>query len=123
MPITGASEFTADKLSKPVRLLGEDLTLYKYPGGRYGLVARHCSHRGTDLSCGTVEETGLRCFYHGRKFDERGQCIEQPYEDIASEDPSASCATRRPPAPRLRLAMALPGRPPARRVCGGNASL
>ncbi len=89
MPIAGASEFTADTPIKPVRLLGEDLTLYKDLGGRYGLIARHCAHRGADLSCGTVEETGLRCFYHGWKFDQRGQCIEQPYEDIANPNPKS----------------------------------
>jgi 5,5'-dehydrodivanillate O-demethylase oxygenase subunit len=84
MPIAGASELTAEKPIKPVRLLGEDLALYRDLSGRYGLIARHCSHRGADLSCGTVEETGLRCFYHGWKFDARGQCIEQPYEEIAA---------------------------------------
>ena len=88
MPVAGASEFTQNPI-KPVRLLGEDLTLYKDLGGRYGLIARHCAHRGADLSCGTVEETGLRCFYHGWKFDERGQCIEQPYEDIANPNPKS----------------------------------
>ena len=54
MPIAGASELTADKPIKPVRLLSEDLTLYKDLGGCFGLVARHCAHRGADLSCGTV---------------------------------------------------------------------
>ena len=83
MPIAGASELD-DNPVKPVRFFGEDLTLYKDLGGRFGLIARHCPHRGADLSCGTVEERGIRCFYHGWKFDERGQCLEQPYEDIAT---------------------------------------
>jgi 5,5'-dehydrodivanillate O-demethylase len=89
MPIAGASEFSADKPIKPLRLLGEDLTLYKDLSGRFGLIARHCAHRGADLSCGTVEEDGLRCFYHGWKFDERGACIEQPYEDVANPNPKS----------------------------------
>jgi 5,5'-dehydrodivanillate O-demethylase oxygenase subunit len=89
MPVAGASEFTADKPIKPVRLLGEDLTLFKDLGGRFGLIARHCAHRGADLSCGTVEDTGLRCFYHGWKFDQHGQCIEQPYEEVANPNPKA----------------------------------
>jgi 5,5'-dehydrodivanillate O-demethylase len=88
MPIAGASELTETRL-KPVRFFGEDLTLYKDLGGRYGLVARQCSHRGADLSYGTVEETGLRCFYHGWKFDQRGACIEQPYEEVASPNPKS----------------------------------
>ena len=83
MPIAGSSEFSAKPI-KPVRLLGEDLVLYKDLGGRFGLIARHCPHRGADLSCGTVEGQGIRCFYHGWKFDEAGQCLEQPYEDIAN---------------------------------------
>lgn len=86
MPIAGASELD-DNPVKPVRFFGEDLTLYKDLGGRFGLIARHCPHRGADLSCGTVEERGIRCFYHGWKFDERGQCLEQPYEDIANPNP------------------------------------
>jgi 5,5'-dehydrodivanillate O-demethylase len=86
MPIAGSSEFSAKPI-KPVRLLGEDLVLYKDLGGRFGLIARHCPHRGADLSCGTVEGQGIRCFYHGWKFDEAGQCLEQPYEDIANPNP------------------------------------
>jgi 5,5'-dehydrodivanillate O-demethylase len=88
MPVAGASELDA-KPVKPLRILGEDLVLYRDRGGRYGLIARRCAHRGADLSCGTVEETGIRCFYHGWKFNEQGACIEQPYEDIASPNPKS----------------------------------
>ena len=88
MPIGGASELE-HKPIKAVRLFGEDLTLFKDLGGRFGLITRHCPHRGADLSCGTVEELGIRCFYHGWKFDERGQCIEQPYEDLANPNPKS----------------------------------
>lgn len=69
---------------KPVRFcIGQDLTLYKDLGGRFGLIARHCPHRGAALSC------GIRCFYHGWKFDERGECVEQPYEEIANPNPKS----------------------------------
>jgi 5,5'-dehydrodivanillate O-demethylase oxygenase subunit len=88
MPIGGASEFE-QKPIKPMRLFGEDLTLYKDLAGHFGLIARHCPHRGADLSCGTVEQQGIRCFYHGWKFDERGRCLEQPYEDIANPNPKS----------------------------------
>ena len=86
MPVAAVAEFEQRPV-RPIRLLGEDLVLYRDRGGRYGLVGRHCSHRGADLSCGTVEAQGLRCFYHGWRFDERGACVEQPYEDVANPSP------------------------------------
>jgi 5,5'-dehydrodivanillate O-demethylase oxygenase subunit len=80
MPIGAVSEFD-DKETRPVRLMGEELVLYKDLSGTFGLVDRHCPHRHADLSYGFVEETGLRCNYHGWLFDEQGDCIGQPYED------------------------------------------
>jgi len=82
-PIGGASEFDAMAV-KAVRLLGEDLTLYKDLSGTFGLVDRQCAHRRADLSYGFVEEKGLRCNYHGWCFDETGRCIEQPYDDLTN---------------------------------------
>ena len=81
-PIAGASEF-AEPGTRPVRLLGEDLVLYKDLGGRFGLLDRHCRHRRADLSYGYVEECGLRCNYHGWLYDADGACLAQPYEDMA----------------------------------------
>jgi 5,5'-dehydrodivanillate O-demethylase len=81
-PIAGESELAA-QATRPVRLLGEDLVLYKDLSGTYGLVDRHCPHRRADLSYGYVEDCGLRCNYHGWLYDETGQCIAQPYEDMA----------------------------------------
>ena len=80
MPIAGVSEFD-HQATKAIRLLGEDLVLYKDLSGTYGLVDRQCAHRRADLSYGMVEATGLRCNYHGWNFDETGHCIAQPYED------------------------------------------
>jgi 5,5'-dehydrodivanillate O-demethylase len=85
MPIAGVSEFD-DRSIKPIRLMGEDLVLYKDLGGTFGLVDRHCPHRRADLGHGMVESKGLRCSYHGWRFDETGQCVEQPYEDVAFAD-------------------------------------
>jgi 5,5'-dehydrodivanillate O-demethylase len=82
-PIAGVAEFD-DKDVKPIRLMGEDLTLYKDLSGTFGLVDRHCPHRRADLSYGFVEKTGIRCNYHGWLMDEQGKCIEQPYEDTAN---------------------------------------
>jgi 5,5'-dehydrodivanillate O-demethylase len=63
-----------------VRILGEDLTLYRGEGGAPHLVGFRCAHRGTQLSVGWVEEDCIRCLYHGWKFDGAGQCVDQPAE-------------------------------------------
>lgn len=80
MPIAGAAELD-DRPVRPVRLLGEDLVLYRDRGGRHGLLGRACPHRGFDLAHGTVEAEGLRCSYHGWCFDAAGRCREQPFEE------------------------------------------
>ena len=85
MPIAGVSEFEEQTI-KPVRLMGEDLVLYKDLSGTYGLIDRHCRHRRADLSYGFVEQCGLRCNYHGWQYDQKGNCVAQPYEDIAHPD-------------------------------------
>lgn len=80
MPIAGVSEFD-ERSTRPVRLLGEDLVLYKDLSGDFGLVDRRCPHRRADLAYGMVEQHGLRCNYHGWCFGKTGQCLEQPFED------------------------------------------
>lgn len=82
-PIAAVEELN-EKATKAVRLLGEDLVLYKDLSGNYGLLHRHCPHRRADLSQGFVEERGLRCNYHGWLFDENGKCLAQPFEDTAN---------------------------------------
>jgi 5,5'-dehydrodivanillate O-demethylase len=77
-----AESALVDKPVLAVRLLGEDLVLYRDLGGKLGLTDRHCPHRRADLSYGFVEQCGLRCNYHGWLFDEQGACLEQPYEDV-----------------------------------------
>ncbi len=83
MPISAVSEFDK-KATKPIRLLGEDLVLYKDLSGTFGLIDRNCQHRRADLSYGFVEKCGLRCNYHGWLYDKDGNCIAQPYEDTVS---------------------------------------
>ena len=85
MPIAGVSELAANPI-KAVRLMGEDLVLYRDLSGTYGLVDRHCPHRRADLAYGFVENCGLRCNYHGWQFAADGACIEQPFEDVANPD-------------------------------------
>ncbi|MCY0879763.1 MAG: aromatic ring-hydroxylating dioxygenase subunit alpha [Firmicutes bacterium] len=81
-PIAAETEFD-DNPIKPVRILGEDLVCYRDRSGTYGLVERQCAHRRADLAYGWVESCGIRCSYHGWAFNEQGQCISQPYEDVS----------------------------------------
>jgi 5,5'-dehydrodivanillate O-demethylase oxygenase subunit len=67
--------------AKPLRIMGEDFTLYRGEGGAPHAVAFRCAHRGTQLSTGWVEGDCIRCFYHGWKYDGTGQCVEMPAED------------------------------------------
>ena len=82
-PIGAASQFETPG-ARPIRILGEDLTLYQDLSGGFGLVDRHCPHRRADLSYGYVEACGLRCNYHGWLFGADGRCLEQPYDDLAN---------------------------------------
>ncbi|HLX38508.1 MAG TPA: Rieske 2Fe-2S domain-containing protein [Candidatus Binataceae bacterium] len=85
-PIAAVSELDANPV-KPIRIMGEDLVLYRDRAGALGLLERKCAHRRADLSYGYVEDCGLRCNYHGWRYDERGRCIEQPFEERV--DPEA----------------------------------
>ncbi|NUA31239.1 aromatic ring-hydroxylating dioxygenase subunit alpha [Cupriavidus basilensis] len=80
-PIAGIDELDRNPI-KPVRLMGEDLVLYKDLSGTYGLVDRHCAHRRADLAYGYVEQCGLRCNYHGWQYDQQGRCVDQPFEQM-----------------------------------------
>jgi phenylpropionate dioxygenase-like ring-hydroxylating dioxygenase large terminal subunit len=66
-----------------VRALGEDLVLFRDGRGRPGLLHPRCAHRGASLYYGRVEDDGLRCCYHGWKFDIEGRCLDQPCEPQA----------------------------------------
>jgi phenylpropionate dioxygenase-like ring-hydroxylating dioxygenase large terminal subunit len=67
-----------------VRLLGEDLVAFRDSEGRVGLVTQACPHRGASLFFGRNEEAGLRCVYHGWKFDVSGACTDMPSEPAES---------------------------------------
>ena len=74
--------FSQDLKNKPVpvRLLGEDLILFRSGKEKIGLLDRRCPHRGASLELGRVEEDGIRCCYYGWKFDCEGHCIDMPAE-------------------------------------------
>jgi len=79
-PVAAAAELTEHKPIRAVKILGEDLVVYRDKSGRYGLVGEHCPHRLASLAYGRVDEEGIRCPYHGWKFDGSGKCLEQPAE-------------------------------------------
>jgi nitrite reductase/ring-hydroxylating ferredoxin subunit len=70
----------AGRTPRQVRILGEDLVLFRDFSGKPGLVYQHCAHRGASLFYGKVEAQGIRCCYHGWLFDVQGHCLEQPCE-------------------------------------------
>ena len=75
----------AERPLKAVRLLGQDLVLFKDDQSRWGLIDRDCPHRGADLAFGRHEGDGVRCPFHGWKFDASGQCLETPGEPVGSK--------------------------------------
>ncbi len=81
-PIAASADVTDKPV--PVRVLGEDLVMFRDGEGKPGLLARACCHRGASLEYGRVETEGLRCCYHGWVFDTTGQCVEQPMEPEGS---------------------------------------
>ena len=84
-PIAASVELTADNPTKEIRLLGEDLVLYRDAKGTVGCIEPSCAHRKANLSYGIPEENGIRCAYHGWIFNETGQCMDQPSEPEGSK--------------------------------------
>src|SRR5437867_1080720 len=84
IPVLFSWELEADGPPERVRLLGEDLIAFRDSSGQPGLLAAHCPHRGASLFFGRNEEAGLRCVYHGWKFDVTGACVDMPSEPAES---------------------------------------
>jgi len=84
-PIAVAQELTDENPTMFVRVLGEDLVLFKDRSGNVGLIADHCVHRGASLLYGRVEERGISCAYHGWLYDTKGNCLETPAEPADSK--------------------------------------
>ena len=82
-PVAGTGELPPGA-TRRVRLLGEDLVVFRTTAGVLGLVDEACPHRGASLARGEVDATGLRCPYHGWKFGTDGACLEMPAEGDAS---------------------------------------
>jgi 5,5'-dehydrodivanillate O-demethylase len=79
-PVAVAQELSEERPTQFVRILGEDLVLFRDKRGRVGLLADHCPHRGASLLYGRVEERGISCAYHGWLMDTEGNVLETPPE-------------------------------------------
>jgi 5,5'-dehydrodivanillate O-demethylase oxygenase subunit len=84
-PIAIVKELSEEKPIKFVRILGEDLVLFRNKSGEVGLLEDRCSHRGASLSYGRVDERGIACGYHGWLYDTKGNCLETPAEPPGSK--------------------------------------
>ena len=105
----------SDELPEPdgaplrVRLLGENLIAYRTTSGSVGLMQDACPHRGASMFFGRNEEDGLRCVYHGWKFDTTGACIDMPNEPAESNFKHKIKATAYPIQERGGIAWAYLG--------------
>ena len=114
-PVALVEELPDNRPIVPVRMLGEELVLFRDEQGKYGLLAKNCCHRGADLCFGRLEDGGLRCPFHGWLFDTDGACIEQPAEPEGSQffrkvrQPAYPCEARN----GIVFAYMGPGEPPA----------
>jgi phenylpropionate dioxygenase-like ring-hydroxylating dioxygenase large terminal subunit len=85
IPALPSNEFpTPDSPAKRMRLLGENLVMFRDSDGNVGCFPESCPHRGASLYFGRSEEGGLRCIYHGWKYNVQGQCLEMPSEPETS---------------------------------------
>jgi phenylpropionate dioxygenase-like ring-hydroxylating dioxygenase large terminal subunit len=83
-PAALSEELEGPRPVRALRLLGQDLVLFRTSTGALALLDRDCPHRGADLAFGRLEEGGLRCAFHGWLFDASGQCQETPAEPDGS---------------------------------------
>jgi phenylpropionate dioxygenase-like ring-hydroxylating dioxygenase large terminal subunit len=107
---------SADIGSTPaqLRILGEDLIMFRDGHGRAGVLTPRCIHRGTSLYYGKVDDHGIRCCYHGWQFDVEGRCIDQPCEPAGSTFKTKVRQPWYPVEERYGLAFVYMG-PPAKR--------
>ena len=79
-PVAAVEELE-ERPTRPVRIFGEELVLFKCGDDAYGLIDRYCAHRLTDLAYGIVEDCTLRCPRHGWAYSDTGVCVDQPMEE------------------------------------------
>jgi nitrite reductase/ring-hydroxylating ferredoxin subunit len=83
-PAALSEELQGDRPIRPIRLLGQNVVLFRDDKGALGMIDRDCPHRGADLAFGRIEDGGLRCLFHGWLFNTAGECIETPAEPAGS---------------------------------------
>ncbi len=103
LPCVLSSELPADGPPLRLRLLGEDLVAFRDSNGEVGVLEAYCPHRRALLFWGRNEECGLRCVYHGWKFDVRGRCVDMPSEPASSNFKSKVQAKAYPTRERAGL--------------------
>ena len=84
-PIALVEELEGPRPVRAVKLMGQELVLFRDEQGRLGLIDRDCPHRGADLAFGRLEDGGLRCPFHGWLFDVEGNCLQTPAEPPGSK--------------------------------------
>ncbi len=113
-PVGLSEEIPAGGSPVSVKILGEELALFRDDSGKPGLLGLHCAHRAADLSYGRCEDGGLRCLYHGWLYDTQGNCIEQPGEPEGSDFKDKVKQKAYPCVERVGIVFAYmgPGEPP-----------
>jgi phthalate 4,5-dioxygenase len=112
LPALATSELQqADGPPVRIKLLGEELIAFRTTSGQTALIGNACPHRGASLFFGRNEEDGLRCVYHGWKFDVTGACVDMPSEPAESNFRSKVRATAYPTLERGGLVWAYMGPP------------
>ncbi len=89
MPVLLSEELPeADGTPKKIVVMGEELLAFRDTRGVVGVIDQYCPHRGANLWLGRNEECGIRCVYHGWKFDTDGHCVDMPtsYPDLNAKD-------------------------------------
>ena len=109
MPVAMTNQF--DDKPYRIRTLGEDLVLFREKGGQLGLVHLHCAHRNMSLEYGIIEEGGIRCSYHGWKYNVDGTVLETPCEPKASKIKEKVCLGAYPVVEYKGLAFTFMGPP------------
>src|SRR5438309_1692652 len=115
-PIAATDELTDETPTRFVRVLGEDLVLFRDKSGNVGLIQDHCVHRGASLLYGRVEERGIACAYHGWLYDTRGNCLETPAEPAESKFYLTVKAAAYPVKQHIRLYWTYLGPEPAPQI-------
>ncbi len=118
-PVAESSEL--GDLPRAIRIMGEDLVVFRDGGGRVGVLDRRCCHRGTSLEYGKVMERGIACCYHGWQFDVDGAILDTPGEPPESRIRERTFQGAYPACERDGLAFAYLGQPEAMRMAGDSA--